>query len=144
MKLHWKIIIGIALGLCYAIFISSQSDRFQDLNADQSFDLKDEPFVDSNNNEICDQAEEFTDENNNGQWDEEEPFQDRKNQYFPALSDLFGGLFSNKYYEASFFGQDTMRGKPKYGKPNYRVLKNIFKEQNNGKIKHDIISIFNF
>ena len=42
MKLHWKIIIGITLGLCYAIFISSQSDRFQDLNANQSFDLKDD------------------------------------------------------------------------------------------------------
>ena len=78
MKLHWKIIIGIALGLCYAIFISSQSDRFQDLNADQSFNVKDEPFVDSNNNKICDQAEEFTDKNNNGRWDQGEEFSDDK------------------------------------------------------------------
>ena len=88
MKLHWKIIIGITLGLCYAIFISSKSDRFQDLNANQSFDLKDEPFVDLNNNKICDQAEEFIDENNSGHWDKGEDFTDIGNDVWDKGEDF--------------------------------------------------------
>ena len=81
-------------------------------------------------NQSYDQGENYSDNNNNGQWDTEESFQDRKNYYFPALSDLLGGLFSNQYYEASFFGQDSIKGKVKFGKPNYRILQKTFKEQN--------------
>ena len=83
-------------------------------------------------NQNYDQGEDYSDDNNNGQWDKGELFQDKKNYYFPALSDLFGGLLSEKYYDASFFGQDSMRGKPKYGKPNYRVLQVTFSNQKNG------------
>ena len=83
-------------------------------------------------NQSYDQGENYSDDNDNEQWDEGESFQDSKYYHFPALSDLFGGLFSKKYYEASFFGQDSVKGKPKYGGPNYRVLKNTFKAQNNG------------
>ena len=83
-------------------------------------------------NQKYDQGEDYTDNNNNGKWDQGELYQDKKNYYSPALNDLFGGLFSNKYYEASFFGQDSIKGEPKFGKPNYRILKNTFIEQNNG------------
>mgnify|MGYP006105296705 CR=1 FL=1 len=49
MKLHWKILIGIALGLVYTLVISSVSDTFLDLNANQKYDIT-ESYVDSNNN----------------------------------------------------------------------------------------------
>ena len=53
MKLHWKILIGIALGLIYTIVISSISDTFLDLNANKKYDIT-EPYVDTNNNNSFD------------------------------------------------------------------------------------------
>tara|TARA_Y100000768_G_scaffold283678_1_gene218274 strand:- start:2883 stop:4226 length:1344 start_codon:yes stop_codon:yes gene_type:complete len=53
MKLHWKILIGIGLGLLYTLFISSASDTFLDLNTNKKFDIS-EPFVDTNNNGVFD------------------------------------------------------------------------------------------
>ena len=49
MKLHWKILIGIGIGLLYTLFISSVSDTFLDLNTNKQYDIS-EPFVDTNNN----------------------------------------------------------------------------------------------
>ena len=49
MKLHWKIIIGITLGLIYAVIISSVSDHFHDLNDNKYYDLN-ESFIDQNDN----------------------------------------------------------------------------------------------
>ena len=49
MKLHWKILIGIALGLVYTLFIVSVSDTFLDCNGNEKYDVL-EPFVDTNNN----------------------------------------------------------------------------------------------
>ena len=83
-------------------------------------------------NNQYDQGEDFIDENNNAIWDIGESFQDNKHYYFPAVSDLFGGIFYNKYYEAKFFGQDSVRGLKKYGKPNYRILQKSYKKQNTG------------
>ena len=83
-------------------------------------------------NNQYDQGEDFIDENNNAIWDIGESFQDNKHYYFPALSDLFGGIFYTKYYEAKFFGQDSVRGLKKYGKPNYRILQKSYKKQNTG------------
>ena len=83
-------------------------------------------------NNQYDQGEDFIDDNNNTLWDIGESFQDNKYYYFPALSDLFGGIFYNKYYEAKFFGQDSVRGNKKYGKPNYRILQKSYKKQNAG------------
>jgi MoaA/NifB/PqqE/SkfB family radical SAM enzyme len=68
----------------------------------------------------------------NGQKLDDKIFQDNKYYYFPALSDLFGGIFYNKYYEAKIFGQDSVRGNKKYGKPNYRILQKSYKKQNAG------------
>ena len=83
-------------------------------------------------NNQYDQGEDFIDENNNAIWDIGESFQDNKHYYFPALSDLFGGIFYTKYYEAKFFGQDSIRGEKKYGQPNYRILQKSYKKQNTG------------
>ena len=47
-------------------------------------------------------------------------------------SPLFTDLFTNDFYEAKFFGQDSIRGKIKYGEPQYRILQKTFKTQNNG------------
>ena len=49
MKLHWKIIIGITLGLIYAVIISSVSDHFHDLNDNKYYDIN-ESFIDQNDN----------------------------------------------------------------------------------------------
>jgi len=83
-------------------------------------------------NNQYDQGEDFIDDDNNTIWDIGESFQDNKHYYFPAVSDLFGGIFYNKYYEAKFFGQDSVRGLKKYGKPNYRILQKSYKKQNTG------------
>lgn len=53
MKLHWKILIGIGLGLVYTLFISSISDTFLDLNANKKYDIS-EKYVDTNNNGVFD------------------------------------------------------------------------------------------
>ena len=44
-------------------------------------------------NNQYDQGEDFIDDNNNSIWDLGESFQDNKHYYFPALSDLFWGIF---------------------------------------------------
>ena len=53
MKLHWKILIGIALGLAYTLVVSSVSDTFLDLNANKKYDIS-EPYIDTNNNNSFD------------------------------------------------------------------------------------------
>ena len=53
MKLHWKILIGLGLGLVYTLFISSISDTFLDLNANKKYDIS-EKYVDTNNNGVFD------------------------------------------------------------------------------------------
>ena len=53
MKLHWKILIGISLGLVYTLFISTLSDTFLDLNANKKYDIS-ETYVDTNNNGVFD------------------------------------------------------------------------------------------
>ena len=53
MKLHWKILIGIGLGLVYTLFVSSISDTFLDLNANKKYDIS-EKYVDTNNNGVFD------------------------------------------------------------------------------------------
>ena len=78
-------------------------------------------------NQAYNEDESFSDANKNGVWDQGESFNDEKKYYFPALSDLFGGLFSNQYYDASFFGQDSIKRKVRFGKPNYRILDKTFK-----------------
>jgi len=83
------------------------------------------------NNEY-DEGEPFSDENQNSSWDIGEPFSDKHNYYFPALSDLWGGIFSSKYYEAKFFDQDSVGGQIKYGEPNYRILQKSFDTQIKG------------
>ena len=49
------------------------------------------------------------------------------NYYSPLLTDLF----TNNFYEAKFFGQDSIRGQIKYGEPHYRLLKNDFQLEDN-------------
>ena len=46
-------------------------------------------------------------------------------------SPLFTDLFTNDFYEAKFFGQETIRGEIKYGEPHYRLLKKKFQLENN-------------
>ena len=41
-------------------------------------------------------------------------------------SPLFTDLLTNNFYEAKFFGQETIDGKIKYGEPHYRLLKKKF------------------
>ena len=74
-------------------------------------------------NNSYDLGEHFSDVNNNQVWDDGEIFTDEHNYYFP----VFG-----KYYEANFFGQDSIMGKKKFGSPHYRILKENFNKQNNG------------
>ena len=74
-------------------------------------------------NNSYDLGEHFSDVNNNQVWDDGEIFTDEHNYYFP----VFG-----KYYEANFFGQDSIMGKKKFGSPHYRILKESFNKQNNG------------
>ena len=47
-------------------------------------------------------------------------------------SPLFTDLFTNHYYDAKFFGQDSIMGEKKYGEPHYRLLKKKFELENNG------------
>ena len=47
-------------------------------------------------------------------------------------SPLFTDLFTNDFYEAKFFGQDSIRGQIKYGEPHYRTLQKTFRTQDNG------------
>ena len=79
-------------------------------------------------NNIYDDGEEYVDSNNNKLWDEGESHIDKRQFYFP----LFRKTFKNSDYEATFFGQDYIKGKKRYGKPNYRLLKKSFNESRNG------------
>tara|TARA_Y100000590_G_scaffold159760_2_gene183264 strand:- start:456 stop:1730 length:1275 start_codon:yes stop_codon:yes gene_type:complete len=77
-------------------------------------------------------GEKYEDINNNNIWDKGENFEDKHNYYFPAFSKMFGAIIGHKYYEASFFGQDSIQGKKKYGEPHYRILKKDFKDKQKG------------
>ena len=79
-----------------------------------------------------DNDEKFEDINNNGTYDSSELFTDSYNYYFPALNKMFGLVFGETYYEASFFGQDSINGNKRFGAPHYRLLKKKFKIENNG------------
>ena len=79
-----------------------------------------------------DNGEKFEDINNNGAYDSSELFTDSYNYYFPALNKMFGPVFGEKYYEASFFGQDSINGNKRFGAPHYRLLKKKFKIENSG------------
>ena len=79
-------------------------------------------------NNIYDFGEEYVDLNNNKQWDEGESHKDKRRYYYP----LFKKIFQNSEYEAKFFGQEYIKGKKKYGKPHYRLLKQQFDNNNNG------------
>ena len=75
MKLHWKIIIGIVIGLCYAIVVSSVSDRFQDINSNEVYDPIQYNDLNSNgeiddSEPIISLGEEYTDLNGNGKFDD--------------------------------------------------------------------------
>tara|TARA_B110000116_G_C16793229_1_gene565016 strand:- start:436 stop:1617 length:1182 start_codon:yes stop_codon:yes gene_type:complete len=52
-----------------------------------------------------------------------------QNKYY---SPLFTDLFTNHFYDAKFFGQDSVMGEIKYGEPHYRLLKKKFELENNG------------
>ena len=79
-------------------------------------------------NNIYDQGEEFVDINNNKIWDEGENHIDEERYYYP----LFRKIFKNSEYEAQFFGQNYIKGKKRYGKPNYRLLKKEFDNNRDG------------
>jgi len=79
-------------------------------------------------NKKYDLGEEFIDSNQNNVRDDGESFTDEYNYYFP----LFKKIFQNSEYEASFFGQDLVKGKKRYGKPHYRLLKSSFSKESDG------------
>jgi len=79
-------------------------------------------------NNTYDFGEEYVDLNNNKQWDEGESHKDKRRYYYPLLKKIF----QNSEYEAKFFGQEYIKGKKKYGKPHYRLLKQKFENNNNG------------
>jgi len=79
-------------------------------------------------NSSYDFGEEFVDLNNNKLWDEGEAHIDQPQYYYP----LFKKIFKNSEYEASFFGQEYINGKKRYGKPHYRLLKKEFNNNGNG------------
>ena len=79
-------------------------------------------------NNIYDPGEEFVDLNNNKIWDLGEDHVDQAYYYYP----LFKKIFKKSEYEASFFGQNYIKGKKRYGKPHYRLLKKEFNNVNDG------------
>ncbi len=79
-------------------------------------------------NNVYDLGEEFVDLNNNKVWDEGESHVDEPQYYYP----LFKKIYKNLDYEASFFGQEFIKGKKRFGKPHYRILKQQLKNKNNG------------
>ena len=72
---------------------------------------------------VKDTGEEYIDLNNNKIWDEGESHIDKRRYYYP----LFKKIFKNSDYEATFFNQEYIKGKKRYGKPHYRLLKKTFK-----------------
>ena len=79
-----------------------------------------------------DKNESFIDTNHNNKWDINETFDDNYEYFFPAFTDFISILVPGKYYEASFFGQDSVYGKKRFGEPHYRLLKKQFQKTNNG------------
>ena len=79
-------------------------------------------------NDVYDSGEKFVDLNNNKIWDKGEDHIDEAQYYYP----LFRKIFNNSDYEASFFGQEYINGKKRYGKPHYRLLKKELNKNNNG------------
>ena len=76
-------------------------------------------------NNLYDAGETYIDLNNNKSWDEGEPHQDKRRYYYP----LFKKIFTNSDYEAKFFGQEYIKGRKKFGKPHYRLLKQYFEKE---------------
>ena len=76
-----------------------------------------------------DKGERFEDNNNNGFWDQDESYEDKYHYYFPAFGQLFSFIINENYHEASFFGQDSIMGKKKFGAPHYRLLKKQFEDE---------------
>jgi len=79
-------------------------------------------------NNTYDIGEEYVDLNNNKIWDEGEDHIDRHQYYYP----LFKKIFTNVDYEAKFFGQEYVKGKKRFGKPHYRLLKKKLQKSSNG------------
>jgi len=79
-------------------------------------------------NSLYDVGEEYVDLNNNKVWDENENFKDKPQYYFP----LFKEVFKNSEYEAKFFGQDYVKGRKRFGRPHYRLLKKQFEKEKTG------------
>jgi len=79
-------------------------------------------------NNKYDEGEKFIDINNNKIWDEGESFKDEFRNYYP----LFMQLFKKTEYEAKYFNQHFVKGKKRFGKPNYRILKKTFKKEKTG------------
>lgn len=52
--------------------------------------------------------------------------------YFPAMGDLFGGIFPTAHREASYFGQTTVFGVEQHGEANYRELKKQYAAEGKG------------
>ncbi len=52
--------------------------------------------------------------------------------YFPAMGDLFGGVFPTAHREASYFGQTHVFGVEQHGEANYRELKKQFAAEGKG------------
>ena len=76
--------------------------------------------------------ETFIDVNNNNKWDENEIFDDEYEYFFPAFTNFISTIAPDKFYDASFFGQDSVYGKKRFGEPHYRLLKKQFQKNNNG------------
>ena len=84
-------------------------------------------------NNQYDLGENYFDLNQNQVWDEGEQFNDESQYYFPLFRDLASYFLStNIPYEANFFGQDEVKGKKKYGKPNYRILQKSYRNEAKG------------
>ena len=52
--------------------------------------------------------------------------------YFPLFNDFFGSIMNKNNIEAKDLGQFFIKGKKKFGKPHYRLLKKQYEKENNG------------
>ena len=116
MKLHWKILIGIALGLAYTFVVSSVSDTFLDLNDNKKLDLAEkfedenqdgkwnskEEYVDSNYNGKWDVGEEFEDINKNGKWDKAENYLDENNNKKYDVAEKYVDSNNNGSFDSNY------------------------------------------
>ena len=88
-----------------------------------------------------DKGESFVDSNGNNKWDKKETFNDDYEYFFPAFSDFFSIIVPDRFYEASFFGQDSVYGKKRFGEPHYRLLKkqfnsNVYTQEQNNRLMY--------